>query len=510
MPYRISMPPLIKIENLSKSFGGIHALSAVHFEVLPGEVHALVGENGAGKSTLIKILMGVYHKDGGSIIIDDIEAEIRNPAKAKELGLAAVYQDVMLARHLSVGENFFMGSLPLKGGLVDWNLVFRRTDEFLAGLGIAVDSRHLVSELTIARQQLVAIAKVVWQGARVIIFDEPTALLTNAETDMLFEIIRRLSREGKSIVYISHRMEEIFAICNRVTVLKDGRYVATLPIAETNKDQIVSLMVGRNVVFPARNYRATETVLEVKNLSSARHFADISFSVCRGEIFGIYGLVGAGRTQLIHALFGADRYDSGEILLNGKAIRPRSPMNMIKRGFGLVCEDRKQQSLALPLDVKTNLNLIHRRQSTRFGFLRPQLEAKITSRFIQALNIKADSPYQKVANLSGGNQQKVVIGKWLSIEPQILFFDEPTIGVDVGARFEIYNLLQKLIDDGKTIIMISSYLPEVIAIADRILVMREGRSMGVVEHREATEEKLLRMASGLEKSANASSEQAMV
>src|SRR5258707_10437023 len=293
------MSPLIKIENLSKSFGGVRALSSVNFEVLPGEVHALVGENGAGKSTLIKILMGVYHKDIGSIVIDGNEQEIRNPSKAKEIGLAAVYQDVMLARHLSVGENFFMGSLPLKGGLVDWNLVFKRADEFLAGLEIAVDSRHLVSELTIARQQLVAIAKVVWQGARLIIFDEPTALLTTAETDMLFEIIARLRREGKSIVYISHRMEEIFAICNRVTVLKDGRYVATLPIAETDKDQIVSLMVGRNVVFPARNYRATETVLEVKNLSSARHFAGISFSAFRREIFGIFRLVGAGRKQLI-------------------------------------------------------------------------------------------------------------------------------------------------------------------------------------------------------------------
>jgi len=505
------MQPLIKIENLSKSFGGVHALFSVHFEVLPGEVHALVGENGAGKSTLIKILMGVYHKDAGSIVVDGTEQEIRSPSKAKELGLAAVYQDVMLARHLSVGENFFMGSLPLKGGLVDWNLVFNKTDEFLARRGIAVDSRHLVSELTIARQQLVAIAKVVWQGARVIIFDEPTALLTTAETDMLFEIIRRLRREGKSIVYISHRMEEIFAICDRVTVLKDGRYVATMPIAETNKDQLVSLMVGRNVeeLFPARRCRAKETILEIRHLSSTRHFVDISFSVSRGEIFGMYGLVGAGRTQLVRALFGADRYDSGDILLNRKPIRPRNPMNMIKRGFGLVCEDRKQQSLALPLDVRTNLNLIHRRQSTRFGFLRQEVERETTSRFMRALNIKATSPYQKVANLSGGNQQKVVIGKCLSIEPQILFFDEPTMGVDVGARLEIYNLLQKLVDDGKTIIMISSYLPEVIAVADRILVMREGKSMGIVDHRDATEEKLLRMASGLEKSAGASSEQAM-
>jgi ribose transport system ATP-binding protein len=504
------MRPLIKIENLSKSFGGVHALSSVHFEVQAGEVHALVGENGAGKSTLIKILMGVYHKDSGSIVVDGVEQEVRSPAKAKELGLAAVYQDVMLARHLSVGENFFMGALPLRGGLVNWNQVFKRTDEFLSGLGIAVDSRLLVSELTIARQQLVAIAKVVWQGAGLIIFDEPTALLTTAETDMLFEIIRRLSREGKSIVYISHRMEEIFAICHRVTVLKDGRHVATLPITNTDKDQLVSLMVGRNVVFPARHCRATETILEVRHLSSARHFADISFSISRGEIFGIYGLVGAGRTQLMHALFGADRYDNGEILLNGKPIHPRSPMKMIKRGFGLVCEDRKQQSLALPLDVRTNLNLVHRRQSTRFGFLRPDVERATTARFIRALNIKASSPYQKVSNLSGGNQQKVVIGKWLSIEPQVLFFDEPTIGVDVGARLEIYNLLQKLVDDGKTILMISSYLPEVIAIADRILVMREGKSMGIVDQREATEEKLLRMASGLEKSAGASSEQARV
>jgi ribose transport system ATP-binding protein len=504
------MRHLIKIENLSKSFGGVHALSAVHFEVQAGEVHALVGENGAGKSTLIKTLMGVYHKDGGSIMIDGVEQEVRSPSKAKELGLAAVYQDVMLARHLSVGENFFMGALPLRGGLVDWNQVFKRTDEFLSGLGIAVDSRHLVSELTIARQQLVAIAKVVWQGARLIIFDEPTALLTTTETDMLFEIIRRLSREGKSIVYISHRMEEIFAICDRVTILKDGRHVATLPITETDKDRLVSLMVGRNVVFPTRQCRAAEPILEVRHLSSARQFADISFSVSRGEIFGIYGLVGAGRTQLMHALFGADRYDNGHILLNGKPIRPHSPMNMIKRGFGLVCEDRKQQSLALPLDVRTNLNLVHRRQSTRLGFLRQDVERATTSRFIRALNIKTSSPYQKVSNLSGGNQQKVVIGKWLSIEPQILFFDEPTIGVDVGARLEIYNLLQKLVDDGKTILMISSYLPEVIAIADRILVMREGKSMGIVGQREATEEKLLRMASGLEKSTSASSEQARV
>jgi ribose transport system ATP-binding protein len=495
------MSPVLRVEAVSKSFSSVQALSAVNLELLPGEIHALVGENGAGKSTLIKILMGVYAKDSGKIFIDDVVQEIRSPIKAKELGLAAVYQDVTLARHLSVGENFFMGSLPQRHGLIDWKLAYDRTDAFLAELGISVNSRDLVSELTIARQQLVAIAKVLWQGARIIIFDEPTALLTTSETEMLFGIIRRLKNAGKSVIYISHRMEEIFAICDRATVLKDGAYVATLKTSETNKDHLISLMVGRDLTeaFPARQYRSGETILEVKNLSSSGRFDKINFALHCGEIFGIYGLVGAGRTQLVRALFGAEPHNGGAIILSGKRVRPRHPMDMIRRGVGLVCEDRKRQSLALPLDVGTNINLVNHRHRTTMGFIRDGAEKEATEKYIRRLDIRTPSPYQKVVHLSGGNQQKVVIGKWLSIQPRILLFDEPTIGVDVGARIQIYGLMQELADEGKAIIVISSYLPEVIALSDRILVMREGRSMGIVPRSEANEESLLRMASGLER-----------
>lgn len=501
------MSPLLQVEKLSKSFSGVRALSDVELEVLPGEIHALVGENGAGKSTLIKILMGVCAKDSGKIFLNGFAYDIRSPIKAKELGLAAVYQDVMLARQLSVGENCFMGSLPQRNALIDWRLVHEKTDAFLAELGISVASRSLVSELTIAKQQLVAIAKVVWQGARLIIFDEPTALLTTSETEMLFGIIRRLKNNGKSVIYISHRMEEIFAICDRVTVLKDGAYVGTLKTNETNKDHLISLMVGRDFAeaFPALQYHSGETILEVKNLSSSGRFDKINFALHRGEIFGIYGLVGAGRTQLVRALFGADPYDGGTIILAGKRVNPGHPMHMIRRGFGLICEDRKHQSLALPLDVRTNINLVRNRERTSMGFIRNGVEEEVTENYIHRLNIKTSSPYQKVINLSGGNQQKVVIGKWLSIKPQVLLFDEPTTGVDVGARMEIYHLMQQLVDEGKAIIVISSYLPEVIAMSHRIMVMREGRSMGIVQRNEANEETLLRMASGLERRAQSGS-----
>jgi ribose transport system ATP-binding protein len=498
------MSPVLRVEAVSKSFSSVQALSTVNFELLPGEVHALVGENGAGKSTFIKVLMGVYSKDSGKIFIDEVGQEIRSPVRAKELGLAAVYQDVMLAQHLSIGENFFMGSLPQQLGLIDWKLAYDRTDAFLAELGIDVDARALVSELTIARQQLVAIAKVVWQGARIIIFDEPTALLTTAETEMLFGIIHRLKNDGKSVIYISHRMEEIFAICDRVTVFKDGAYITTLKTNETNKDHLISLMVGRDVAeaFPPRRYHSGETILEVRNFSSAGRFDKISFALHYGEIFGIYGLIGAGRTELVRALFGADPHDGGTIILAGKSVNPRRPSQMIRQGFGLISEDRKRQSLALPLDIRTNINLVKHRDRTTVGFIRDSAEQEATEKYIRHLDIRTTSPYQKVMNLSGGNQQKVVIGKWLSIHPRILLFDEPTIGVDVGARIEIYRLMQQLVDEGKAIIVISSYLPEVIALSDRIMVMHEGRSMGIVQRSETSEETLLRMASGLERRAN--------
>ncbi len=493
------MDNLLEILNLSKGFAGVKALSNVQLDVRPGEIHALVGENGAGKSTLIKILMGVYAKDEGTIRLNGTEVDIRSPLRAKALGLAAVYQDVMLARHLSVGENFFLGALPKRGGVVHWERVYREAGEFLDGLGIHADPRQQVSRLTIARQQLIAIAKVVWQGAKLIVFDEPTALLTTSETEMLFGIIRRLQADGKAVIYVSHRMEEIFLLCQRVTVLKDGRYVGTVATAETDKDRLISMMVGREVgaAFPARRHHRGPTLLEVNGLTAAGRFRDVSFRLHAGEILGFYGLVGAGRTEVVRALFGADPYDAGEIRYDGAPIRALDPGGQIARGFALICEDRKHQSLALPLDVTANVNLIKTGDNTQVGLLRHRAERRITREFIQKLRIRTPGPHQLVRNLSGGNQQKVVLAKWLSGSPKVLFLDEPTIGVDVGARVEIYHLLQGLADAGKAMVVVSSYLPEVIGLADRILVMHEGRSMGVVEREDATEELLLRMASGL-------------
>ena len=496
---RTGVTPLVRLEGISKRFPGVRALSDVTLDLMPGEVHALLGENGAGKSTLIKILMGAIPRDAGRILIDGEETEIRSPLRAQAMGFAAVYQDVMLVRQLSVGENLFMGRLPRTGGLVDWARVRHETDAFLASLGIHADARMKVAELPIAQQQLVAIAKVIWTGARVIVFDEPTALLSNSETDALFDLITRLKREGKAIVYISHRLEEVFRICDTATVLRDGCLVRHLRVAETNEDEIVSLMVGRTLekAYPRRDATPGEVVLEVRGVSAAGRLRDVSLAVRSGEILGLYGLIGAGRTELVRVIFGADPFDAGDILLAGERVAPRSPRDMIRRGVGLLAEDRKHQSLALPLDVRTNLNLVHAGWKGRAGFIDSAAERETTKRFTDVLNIRTPSPLQKVVNLSGGNQQKVVIGKWLAMNPRVLLFDEPTIGVDVGARMEIYGLLHRLAGEGRAILMVSSYLPEVIGLSDRIVVMHGGRVMGTMSGQDADEESLLRLASGL-------------
>jgi ribose transport system ATP-binding protein len=497
--------PLLRLERISKSFPGVRALSEVDLAVSAGEVHALLGENGAGKSTLIKILMGAIHRDSGRILLDGAATEIRSPLQAQALGLAAVYQDVTLAQPLTVGENFFMGRLPRSGGLVDWARVWRETDAFLRTLDIPTDARMRVSDLPIAQQQLVAIAKVAWTGARIIVFDEPTALLTNAETDVLFGLINRLKREGRAVIYISHRLEEIFRICDSATVLKDGGFVKRVRIAESSEDALVSLMVGRSLdkAYPSRAAQPAageqdggKVALEVRGIHARGRLEDVSLSVRHGEILGMYGLVGAGRTELLRVIFGADRFDSGEILLDGERVVPGGPPDMIRRGVALLTEDRKHQSLALPLDVRTNLNLVRGQHASR-AFIDRAEERRVTQRFVSALNIRTPSPLQRVVNLSGGNQQKVVIGKWLATDPRVLLFDEPTIGVDVGARQEIYGLMHRLADEGRAIIMVSSYLPEVIGMSDRIVVMHEGRVMGNVAREQACEETLLRLASGL-------------
>jgi ribose transport system ATP-binding protein len=491
--------PLLRLQGITKSFPGVRALSDVSLEVSAGEVHALIGENGAGKSTLIKIMMGVVRRDAGEILIDGETTEIRSPLRAQALGLAAVYQDVTLARLLTVGENFFMGRLPLAGGLIDWPRVRRETDNFLRTLGIMTDARMRVADLPIAQQQLIAIAKVVWSGARIIIFDEPTALLTNAETEVLFGIIDRLRAEGRAVIYISHRMEEIFRVCDSATILKDGNFVRRLMVADANEDMLVSLMVGRSLgkAYPCRTANPGASVLEVEGITAAGRLNKVDINVRQGEILGLYGLVGAGRTELLRVIFGADPFDSGTIRFNGKAVTPRAPFGMIRRGVALLTEDRKHQSLAIELDVQTNLNMVRSQSRGRAGFLDRADERAVTQRFIKALNIRTPSPLQKVVNLSGGNQQKVVIGKWMATDPMLLLFDEPTIGVDVGSRLEIYGLMHSLVAEGRAIIMVSSYLPEVIGMSDRIAVMHRGRIMGTVDRSDASEELLLRLASGL-------------
>ncbi|TVR33738.1 MAG: sugar ABC transporter ATP-binding protein [Spirochaetaceae bacterium] len=491
------------MKSISKSFPGVQALDQVDFDLKPGQVHGLVGENGAGKSTLIKILMGAYKADAGQILLDGEEVEIRNPIEAKRLKLGAVYQDITLASELSVGENFFLGKLPRSlSGLVKWAKVHGETQTFLDELGIQVSSRSLVRRLSPAQQEMVTIAKIVYEGSRVVVFDEPTALLANEETEQLFGIIRRLRDAGTGIVYISHRLEEIFEICDTVTVLKDGQRVVTCPVGEIDSDTLVNRMVGRNLedMFVRQTYQTAEdqVLLEVSALTRQPVFENISFKVHRGEVFGLFGLVGSGRTEIVRSLFGAEKPDTGSVSVEGTAVRITTPAAGIRHGIGLVPENRKEAGLATGLAVDFNINLASYDNISRLGFINGPAERRRADKYVKELRIKTPTVRQTVNKLSGGNQQKVVISKWLCRQSKVFIFDEPTTGVDVGAKVEIYRLLDELLQRGAAIVFISSYLPEIMGIADRILVIREGRSMGLVERPQFSEERLLRLASGLE------------
>lgn len=492
-------PEIIKMVNISKAFPGVQALDSVSLTVRAGEVHGLVGENGAGKSTLIKILMGAYANDGGDIYVDGKKVDLKSPIHAKELGLGAVYQDVNLARHLSVGENFFMGKLPTRGRFIDWNKVHSQTRSICEELGVHVNPRALIKDLTVAQQEMITIAKVVHGNARLIVFDEPTALLANEETQELFDLIRKLRDGGVGVIYISHRLEEIFTICDSVTVLKDGKFVRCMPVAETTQDQLVTLMVGRKMedMYNISRTQPGETVLEVRRLTRAGRFQDISFDLRKGEILGFFGLVGSGRTDVMKCLFGAEKYDAGEIALHNSRFVPSSPADAIKKGIGLLPEDRKQEGLATILPVMQNINMGAYVPISRQGFISLPKERAVADRYVKSLNIKTPSIRQKVNLLSGGNQQKVVIGRWLNQGSQIFIFDEPTVGVDVGAKAEIYKLFEDLVRRGNSIIIVSSYLPEVMGLADRIVVLREGRQMGIVCQDQFNDELILKYATAL-------------
>jgi ribose transport system ATP-binding protein len=492
--------PFLKLKGISKQFPGVKALDDVDLSIYPGEVHGLVGENGAGKSTIIKIIMGVYQKDLGTISLAGNEVQVPNVIEAEKMGLAAVYQDLTLASDLSIGENFFMGQFPKKkNGCIDWNLVYKLTADTLQGLNVEVNPRLKITELSPAMQEMVAIAKTVHKKAQLIIFDEPTALLSNEEVEILFGIIRKLKADGVSVIYISHRLEEIFTICDTVSVLKDGKHVKTLPVSDTNQDELISLMVGRSLsnMYNINHFPKGPELLRVDKINRKNKIKDISFSVKSGEIFGLFGLVGSGRTEVVRAIYGADSIESGTISLRGEKVVINNPAKAIGLGIGLLPEDRKNQGLALSQSVNHNINLASYKAISRFSFVLGKKERERSEKTCEKLKIKTPSINQLVQNLSGGNQQKVIIGKWLCCESDLFIFDEPTVGIDVGAKQEIYHLIEELTSQGHAVILISSYLPEVMGLSDRIGILHEGSMNHVVSRDEFSEETLLRYASGL-------------
>ncbi|HBK58016.1 MAG TPA: D-xylose ABC transporter ATP-binding protein [Spirochaetaceae bacterium] len=496
----VAAEPIIVVRNLSKAFPGVQALKDVQFDLYPGEVHTLVGENGAGKSTLMKILSGVYQRDSGEILVGGKPVEIHNPRAAQRLGISIIHQELNLMNHLTAAQNIFIGKEPRRAGgiLLDEKAINAKAKELFDMLHVDLDPRVKVGELTIAKQQMVEIVKALSFDARVLIMDEPTSPLNEAEVEELFEIIRHLRAQGVGIVYISHRMDELFRISDRITVLRDGQYMGTFRASETNLDQIISLMVGRKIDETARRVpkkEPGEVVLEVRNLNRGRFIKNVSFTVRRGEILGFAGLMGAGRTEVARAVFGADPIDSGEIYIKGKKVVIRHPGDAAKHGIGYLSEDRKRYGLAVGMSVIDNICMSDLPTFiTSLGVLKPKKMQKSASEQVEALSIKTPSLVQKVKFLSGGNQQKVVIAKWLVKNCDVLFFDEPTRGIDVGAKQEIYQLLNELASLGKAIVMISSELPEILRMSDRIVVMCEGRITGELEGSTATEEAVMKLA----------------
>ncbi|MGI8311761.1 sugar ABC transporter ATP-binding protein [Saccharopolyspora hattusasensis] len=485
------------MEHIGKRFEGVVALDDVDFTVGRGEVHALVGENGAGKSTLMKVLAGAHQADDGRIVIDSHQVQAPTPARMLELGVTVIYQELTLAPHLSVAENIFLNRLP-KGrwGHVDWSALRRRSAELLERLGIALDVDARVGTLSIAQQQMVEIARALSRDARLIVLDEPSAVLGDTEIATLFEIIRGLQERGIAFIYISHRLKEIFEIADRITVLRDGRSVATRRPDQLTADDLVGLMVGRQLdeIYPPRDRVSGEPALAVEHLSQGNRLNDISFTAYAGEILGIAGLAGAGRTELLRALLGADPHDGGRILLHGKPARFRSPREAIAAGVGLLPEDRKDQALFLNQTIRFNIGVGALSAGSGGPVLRTRSERAAVTDLARRLDVRAPHLEMRIRNLSGGNQQKCVLGRWLAADCRLLLVDEPTRGVDVGAKQEIYRLLHELAHTGVTIVMVSSELPEILGLSDRILVMRDGTIAAELAAATATEELIMRHA----------------
>ncbi len=489
--------PRVDMQNISKSFGGIHALKEVSLKVKAGEIHALVGENGAGKSTLMKILSGAYQKDSGVIKINGQTASIPSPHAGRKLGIGTIYQEFALAPDLTVAENIFLDHLGSLKGFIHRKKLYAKASELINRLGFDIQPQRLVGQLSIAYQQVVEICKALSQNAEILILDEPTAVLSPTEAEKLFITLKKLQSQGVAIIYISHRLEEIFQIADTISILKDGQITGQVCPDEVTTDQIIQRMIGRQItsLFPERKNKVGDKILSINRLTSEKKIEDISFDLHAGEILGFAGLVGSGRTETARAIFGADRIDQGTIHYQGKPIHIKSPTDALKAGIGLIPEDRKHQGAILPLPIEKNISLpsLWRNYQTA-GLINQSKETKDTIDYIQKLKIKTSGPKERVENLSGGNQQKVVLAKWLGGHCSVLIFDEPTRGVDVGAKAEIYQLIQELAQQGLGIIIISSEMIELIGLCNRAIVMREGRIQGELQQKELSEENIMKLA----------------
>lgn len=486
------------MEGITKVFPGVKALDEVDFSLHAGEVHALLGENGAGKSTLMKVLSGIHNADEGSIFLDGEKTEIRNVHDSQDKGISIIHQELVLVPHMTVAENIFLGR-ELKGKrnlFLDYQKMHEMTQELLKRLCDNVQSDDLIEDLSVAQQQMVEIARSLSFNCRILVMDEPTAALTDKEVALLFDLIRDLKSKGMSIVYISHRMEELFEISDRVSVLRDGQYIGTKNTKETTRKELIDMMVGRSVdeFYKNTKHELGETILEVRELYAGNYLHDINFKLRRGEILGVSGIVGAGRTELMRILFGIDSYDRGEIRINGERVAIESPEDAIKQGIVLVPENRKEEGLYLGQDVAYNLTIQSLSQFINGIMNKHDVEESIVDESIKRLSIKTAGSHQVVNTLSGGNQQKIVIAKWLATKPDILILDEPTRGVDVGAKSEIYAIMDQLVREGVSIIMVSSELPEIVNMSDRVIVMAHGEITGSLEKDEITQQNIMHYA----------------
>ena len=489
---------ILTMKGIDKSFPGVHALDHVDLEIRKGEVLALMGENGAGKSTLMKVLTGIYKKDEGTITYEGKEVEFENPRAAQAAGIVIVHQELNMMNHLTVAQNIFIGREIMKGGLIDDAKMNEEAKKLFAKLNIEIDPTEKMGNLTVGKQQMCEIAKAISHDAKVIIFDEPSAALTESEIEELFKIIRDLKEKGVGMVYISHRMDEIKVITDRVTVMRDGTYVGTIITKDSTKDDIINMMVGR-VIYEdpkaASNVKPdAPVVLKVEHLNAGKMVRDVSFELRKGEILGFSGLMGAGRTETARALFGADKKDSGEIYINGKKVEINSPEDAVKCGIGYLSEDRKRYGCVVAKTVAENTTMASMENFMSGLFINKKKEEESAWEYVKALKTKTPTVDTEVVNLSGGNQQKVVIAKWLVRDCEILIFDEPTRGIDVGAKSEIYTLMNELVAQGKSIIMISSEMTEVLRMSDRVIVMCEGRKTGEIDISEATQENIMHLA----------------